>query len=569
MPQSIHSFDRINIPAPCDADWDSMIGNDRVRFCEHCKLDVTNLSALTRPEATRLVERSRGRLCVRFVTRANGRVLIQQFPKKIHQIARRASRIAAGAFSATLSLSSAAVQAQSGTGFESRRQTPVAAAVALPLAHEAALSGTVTDPNGAVVMGASVILSRKGSGAAFVCVTNDDGSYNFSLLEPGHYTLKVDAASFAPTQPIELDLADASTRTMDVTVEVPQVLEEVQIVMEERRFETVTMGAIAVSAPEDPLIKAAFEDDLPALVELLPTTIDINASDKVTDTSALAYAIANNNFDLVNVLISAGASPNSVNRMGETPLMHLRSDAPVEFVEKLIKLGFDVKARDNSGRSVLMTLARSSNLAVVKELIDAGAKVDERDNEGNTVLMSAARNTDASILKFLIKSGVSVDRKNDDGDSALSLAAKDGHGENLKILIDAGATVNLDQDDLNEALLLVARGEDASTLKVLLKLGAKANAKEGDTTALMLAAEHSTPEGIKALIDAGAEVDAVDDSGWTALMHANEAENVRVLLNAGANMAIKNNNGDTALALAIRYEQEDVVQLLKSRGAPE
>ncbi len=216
MPQSIHSFDRINIPAPCDADWDSMIGNDRVRFCEHCKLHVTNLSALTRPEAMRLVERSEGRLCVRFVTRPNGRLLTKQLPRKVHQIARRASRIAAGAFSATLSLSSAAVQAQSGTGFESRRQTPVAAAVALPIAHEAALAGTVTDPNGAVVMGASVILSKKGTGAAFVCVTGEDGSYNFWLLEPGRYTLNVDAASFAPKDPIEIELPAASTKTMDI-----------------------------------------------------------------------------------------------------------------------------------------------------------------------------------------------------------------------------------------------------------------------------------------------------------------------------------------------------------------
>lgn len=59
-------------------------------------------------------------------------------------------------------------------------------------------------------------------------------------------------------------------------------------------------------------------------------------------------------------LISAGASPNSVNSAGETPLMHLRSDAPVGFVHKLIELGSDVKARDDSGRSVLTTLARSS-----------------------------------------------------------------------------------------------------------------------------------------------------------------------------------------------------------------
>jgi ankyrin repeat protein len=568
MPKSVHSFDRINIPAPCDADWDSMIGNDRVRFCEHCKLDVTNLSALTRPEAMRLVERSEGRLCVRFVTRPNEHLLTKQLPRKVHQIARRASRMAAGAFSATLSLSSVATQAQPGNGLESQRQRPVATAVASPIAHEAGVAGTVTDPNGAVVMGASVILSRKGTGAAFVCVTGDDGAYNFSLLEPGPYMLKVDAASFAPKEPIEIELS-AGSRTFDLAVVVPQVLEEVQIVMEERQFETVTMGAIAVSLPEDPLIKAAFRDDLPALVELVPSTIDINASDKATGTSALAYAVANSNLNMVNILISAGASPNSVNQEGETPLMHLRSDAPLEFVHQLIELGFDVKAHDNSGRSVLMTLARSSNLAVVKELIAAGAKIDERGNNGSTVLMSAAENQDSDIVSYLVKSGASLNQESDDGASALLIAAREGRSENLRVLIDAGAAVGLGQSDLNAALVLTARHGDASTLKLLLSIGAKANAKDDDTTALMFAAEYSTPEGIKALIDAGAEVDAVNDSGWTALMHANKAENVQVLLNAGANMAIKNNDGDTVLAMAIRYKQEEVVQLLKSRGAPE
>src|SRR5687768_2946411 len=266
MPQSIHPFDRINIPAPCDADWDSMIGNDRVRFCEHCKLDVTNLSVLTRPEAMRLVERSKGRLCVRFVTRANGRVLTKQLPRKVHQIARRASRIAAGAFSATLSLSSAAVQAQSGVRLEAHRDHPVVAAVAVPLSHEAVVTGTVTDPNGALVMGANVILSKKGSGASFVCVTQEDGSYNFKILEPGRYTLTVDAATFAAMEPIEIELSAASTRTLDLAVEVPEVLEEVQVVMEERQFESVTMGVVAVSVPVDPLIKAAFNDDLALLV---------------------------------------------------------------------------------------------------------------------------------------------------------------------------------------------------------------------------------------------------------------------------------------------------------------
>src|SRR6185503_11632149 len=180
-----------------------------------------------------------------------------------------------------------------------------------------------------------------------------------------------------------------------------------------------------------------------------------------------------------------------------------------------------------------------------------------------------SENPDVSILKLLIKAGVPLDRKNDDGVSAVSIAAREGRSENFKELIDAGATVDLSQEDLNDALLLSARNCDTSTLKFLLKLGAKANTKDEDTTALMLAAEYGTPEMIKALIDKGADIDAVDDNGWTAMMHADEAENVRVLLNAGANPAIKNNDGDTALAMAIRYEQEDVVQLLKSRGAPQ
>lgn len=350
MPKSVRSFDRINIPAPCNADWESMVGNDRVRFCEHCQLDVTNLSVLTRPEAMRLVERSEGRLCVRFVTRPNGRVLTNQLPRKMHQIARRASRIAAGAFSATLSLSSAVAQSQNGAVLEAQRDRAVAAVVAVPFAHEAGVTGTVTDPNGAVVMGANVILSKKGSGAAFVCVTLEDGSYSFSRLEPGQYTMTVNAATFAHS-PVELDLSAASIRTIDLTVEVPQLLEEVEIVLQEKT-EFVTMGAVALRHPSEPLIKAAFNDDLNELVELIPTTLDINLSDPATDTTALAYAVRNNNLDMVQVLISAGAAPNSLNRAGQTPLMNLRSDATVEFVQKLIALGFDVRAHDNGGQSV-------------------------------------------------------------------------------------------------------------------------------------------------------------------------------------------------------------------------
>jgi hypothetical protein len=57
MPDHARSLDRLRIASPCKADWNSMIGNDQVRFCEHCHLHVTDLSTMTRQQAMRLVAR--------------------------------------------------------------------------------------------------------------------------------------------------------------------------------------------------------------------------------------------------------------------------------------------------------------------------------------------------------------------------------------------------------------------------------------------------------------------------------------------------------------------------------
>src|SRR6187551_731520 len=65
----------IKIPRPCPADWDQMRGDDRVRFCQHCSLNVYNLSAMTRADAQRLVTETEGRVCVRFYQRADGTVI--------------------------------------------------------------------------------------------------------------------------------------------------------------------------------------------------------------------------------------------------------------------------------------------------------------------------------------------------------------------------------------------------------------------------------------------------------------------------------------------------------------
>jgi len=73
-------LDNLNVASPCAADWDAMYGDDRKRFCSQCKLNVYNLSGMTRDEAETLIIKAEGRLCVRFHMRPDGSIITQDCP---------------------------------------------------------------------------------------------------------------------------------------------------------------------------------------------------------------------------------------------------------------------------------------------------------------------------------------------------------------------------------------------------------------------------------------------------------------------------------------------------------
>src|SRR6476619_5228268 len=70
----------ISIASPCSADWNQMYGDERKRFCGDCKLNVYNLSGMTREEAEALIMNAEGRLCVRFYKRRDGSVITEDCP---------------------------------------------------------------------------------------------------------------------------------------------------------------------------------------------------------------------------------------------------------------------------------------------------------------------------------------------------------------------------------------------------------------------------------------------------------------------------------------------------------
>jgi hypothetical protein len=92
----------ISVAAPCPADWDAMVGDARVRYCGQCKLNVYNLSEMSRREAEALIEGTEGRLCVRFYRRADGTIINRNCPVGLSALKRRLARIATAVMSAFL-----------------------------------------------------------------------------------------------------------------------------------------------------------------------------------------------------------------------------------------------------------------------------------------------------------------------------------------------------------------------------------------------------------------------------------------------------------------------------------
>lgn len=426
MSRTSDLLDQINIPTPCDADWDHMIGNERVRFCEHCSKSVTNLSTMTRKQALELVSRSKGQMCVRYYKRPDGTVHTETAQGQLYQLKRRASRIAAGAFSAALGLSSSALAAQAAspapqliaTAFQLTEGGDVARS-ANSYAGSASLVGTITDPNGAVIQGVNVVLIEVKTNTEQTATTDSEGVYRFQSLEAGEYTLRMDASGFTQQRVEGIVLQDNDEKHVDAMLQLG---------------ETVSVGGAMVSVPDEPLVKASFENDPQAVKDLLASGVDVNRRDKSIGATALDEAVENGNREIVQALLDAGADVNARNSRRQTPLMRLDEDGTARLVEDLVRAGAKVNLKDEDGDTALMLAASYSNAEVVQALVRAGARLDAANHEGRTAIMKAAEYGNLEIVEMLFDLGADINRQDKEGETALTLAQDNERDEVLEFL---------------------------------------------------------------------------------------------------------------------------------------
>ncbi len=204
-----------------------MQGDARVRFCELCKLNVYDISELTKKQAANLIASTEGRFCARLHRRADGTVITKDCPVGLRAIRRRVSRMAGAAMTAVLSFCFGVLgqnrsqedKSCPGGGHISLTRQINTQGQADPSLQ---LKGVVKDPNGAVVAGASVEIINQASKKKLATVTDDEGIFRAHSIETGSYTIQVMAAGFQSLAFENFSVQAGEAIEFDITIGVSQ-----------------------------------------------------------------------------------------------------------------------------------------------------------------------------------------------------------------------------------------------------------------------------------------------------------------------------------------------------------
>ena len=199
MPERTDLLARVRVATPCPVSWSNMEGDERVRFCRQCELNVYNISEMTKAEAESLIAREEGRLCSRMYRRADGTILTKDCPVGVRALRKRVSRATGAAFAALLSFCSLAFgQTAAKKKMSCERGGEITVQKKTTDGPLSMLSGVVLDPLGARVHGADVTVTDEKTGKKFNAKSSDKGEFALAQLPEGAYTFEIVYPGFMP-----------------------------------------------------------------------------------------------------------------------------------------------------------------------------------------------------------------------------------------------------------------------------------------------------------------------------------------------------------------------------------
>jgi ankyrin repeat protein len=191
-------------------------------------------------------------------------------------------------------------------------------------------------------------------------------------------------------------------------------------------------------------------------------------------------------------------------------------------------------------------------------------------------LHEAAAKGDVAEIEKLIKDGEKINIQDSKSRTPLIVAAFMKKPEAVTALLKLGAKANALDIDRYDAVTIAAVANDLPTLKAALDGGASAKTitSRYDGTALIAAAHLGHAEVVRMLITAKAPLNHVNNLGWTALMEAvvlgnggaNHTATVKALIEAGCDVNIADRQGTTPLQHARRRGYVEIARILENAG---
>lgn len=356
--------------------------------------------------------------------------------------------------------------------------------------------------------------------------------------------------------------------------------------------------AKAAASGEPVLLTAARTGSAAAVEALIARGAEVNATESLRGQTALMWAAVENQTDVARLLIAKGADVRAKSKAGYAPLMFAAREGHVEMARLLLDAGAEINQAAPNGATVLRMAVDGLQYATAMFLLEQGADPNVLNKQGETALHSAIRGRaptrrkrpvdeqqSVALVKRLLASGANPNvrtpkaPKITDEKVASSLRPAIDNVLNL-----GGAT----------PFLLAAQASDLTAMRLLMDAGAdpRLPTYENGTT-LMIAAGVGFVEGrekvrseeealaaVRMLADSGVDVNAVSETGQTALHGAVYRANnaiIEFLVNAGARTDVKDELGRTPLVLAEQgfnqvssvIRREGAAALLRRLSAPQ